>query len=116
MRKLIPFLSLILFTTACAVGPNYRRPKVDVPGEYRGASPQDAAQPQPGQQGSKPAGDPPQQSSQSSEPSFGDQKWWEVFQDPELQELIRTALQNNYDVRIAAARIMEARAVRHHAG
>ncbi len=45
-----------------------------------------------------------------AEQSLGDQKWWEVFQDPQLQELIRTALKQNYDVRIAAARIMEARA------
>ncbi len=45
-----------------------------------------------------------------SEPSFGDQKWWEVFQDPQLQELIRTALKQNYDVRIGAARILEAQA------
>ena len=42
--------------------------------------------------------------------SLGDEKWWEVFQDKELQELIRTALQNNYDVRIAAARVLEAQA------
>ena len=110
MRKLIPFLFLILFTTACAVGPNYKRPKVDVPGEYRGASPPDAAQPQPGQQGSQPSGNPAQQASTPAEQSLGDQKWWEVFQDPQLQELIRTALKQNYDVRIAAARIMEARA------
>ena len=110
MRKLIPFLSLILFTTACAVGPNYKRPKVDVPGGYRGASPQDAAQPQPGQQGSQPSGNPAQEASKPAEQSLGDQKWLEVFQDPQLQELIRTALKQNYDIRIAAARIMEARA------
>jgi multidrug efflux system outer membrane protein len=42
--------------------------------------------------------------------TFGDQKWWEVFQDDALRELIRTAIQQNYDVRIAAARILEARA------
>src|SRR5215813_3484027 len=42
--------------------------------------------------------------------SFGDQKWWDVFQDPELQGLIRSALKNNYDVRIAATRILEAQA------
>lgn len=110
MRKLIPFLFLILFTTACAVGPNYKRPKVDVPGEYRGAPLQDAAQPLPGQQGSQPSGNPAQQASTPAEQSLGDQKWWEVFQDPQLQELIRTALKQNYDVRIAATRIMEARA------
>jgi multidrug efflux system outer membrane protein len=42
--------------------------------------------------------------------SLGDQKWWEVFQDQELQDLIHTALQQNYDVRIAATRILEAQA------
>jgi multidrug efflux system outer membrane protein len=42
--------------------------------------------------------------------SLGDQKWAEVFQDEQLQDLIRTALQQNYDVRIAAARILEAQA------
>ena len=46
----------------------------------------------------------------SPEQSFGDQKWWEVFQDPQLQELIRTALKQNYDVRIAATRILQAQA------
>ena len=48
--------------------------------------------------------------------SLGDQKWWEVFQDPQLQQLIRTALQQNYDVRIAATRVLEAQAqAGHHA-
>jgi multidrug efflux system outer membrane protein len=42
--------------------------------------------------------------------SLGDEKWWEVFQDQELQNLIRTALKNNYDVRIAATRVFQARA------
>ena len=42
--------------------------------------------------------------------SLGDEKWWQVFQDPELQELIQTALKNNYDVRIAAARVLQAQA------
>jgi multidrug efflux system outer membrane protein len=41
---------------------------------------------------------------------LGDEKWWEVFQDKELQGLIRTALKNNYDVRIAAARVLQAQA------
>jgi multidrug efflux system outer membrane protein len=119
---------LMLFMAGCAVGPNYKRPAVDVPGAYRGApqqqqqSPsQPAAQPaettsqQPGpsgtpsQQGTQPAASA-QQNPQSSEPSFGEQKWWEVFQDPQLQQLIRTALKNNYDVRIAATRILEAQA------
>ncbi len=42
--------------------------------------------------------------------SLGDQKWWEVFQDLQLQQFVRTALQQNYDVRIAAARVLEAEA------
>jgi len=41
--------------------------------------------------------------------SLGDQKWWEVFQDKQLQDLIHTALQQNYDVRIAATRIRKLR-------
>jgi outer membrane protein TolC len=40
--------------------------------------------------------------------SLGDEKWWEVFQDKELQNLIRTALLRNYDVRIAATRVLQA--------
>ena len=43
--------------------------------------------------------------------TFGDQKWWDAFQDDALRDLIRAALQQNYDVRIAAARILEARAL-----
>ena len=107
MKKGITLFLLMIFTCGCTVGPNYRRPQVDVPGTYRGAPQQDAAQPQQSsaQQGSQ-TGNP----SQPAEESFGEQKWWEVFQDPQLQQLIRTALQQNYDVRIAAARILEARA------
>jgi multidrug efflux system outer membrane protein len=57
---------------------------------YRGTTPQDAAPPVP--------------------ESLGEQKWWEVFQDKQLQDLIHTALQQNYDVRIAATRILQAQA------
>jgi multidrug efflux system outer membrane protein len=51
---------------------------------------------------------PPAQA--ASAKSIGDEKWWEVFQDKQLQDLIRTALKNNYDVNIAAARILKAQA------
>ena len=92
LTALLAGLSLtLLLSTGCAVGPNYKRPSTDVPGMYRGAAPQDTAQP-------------------AAPESLGDQKWWEVFQDKQLQDLIRTALQQNYDVRIAATRILEARA------
>jgi multidrug efflux system outer membrane protein len=120
MKKAIVLLMLTVFVAGCKLGPNYQRPQVDVPGGYRGAPPLEPAQPQqsssqPAQQAapqaSQPAGDSQQNSPQSSEPSFGDQNWWEVFQDPQLQDLIRTALKQNYDVRIAATRILEAQSI-----
>jgi multidrug efflux system outer membrane protein len=83
------FIALVaLVASACTVGPNYHRPAVSVPPTYRGA----------------PASPP------STAASFGDEKWWEVFQDPQLQALIRAALKQNYDVRIAATRILQAQA------
>ena len=113
MKKFTVLFALLLITCACAVGPKYKRPNVAVPGTYRGApSPEPAQTPQnTSQQEPQQTGNPPQQTSQASEQqSLGDQKWWDVFQDPKLQELIRTAIQNNYDVRIAATRILEAQA------
>jgi outer membrane protein, multidrug efflux system len=76
-----------LLSAGCAVGPNYKRPTIDAPQAFRGAATQtpEAA-------------------------SFGEEKWWEAFQDQQLQALIRTALEHNYDVRIAAARVLEAQA------
>ena len=90
MRRLIALSLIMLLASGCAVGPNYKRPSVTVPGTYRGAIPQEPTQP--------------------AAESIGDQKWWEVFQDPQLQDLIHTALQQNYDVRIAATRILQAQA------
>jgi len=87
---LASFSLLALWLAGCAVGPNYHRPSVDAPAQYRGLPEDQAARPETG--------------------SIADEKWSEVFQDQELQGLIRTALQNNYDVRIAAARVLEARA------
>lgn len=90
----------------CAVGPNYKRPAVDVPGMYRGSTadtPETAeAKPQPSQ--------PEHAKTEQATESLGDAKWWDVFQDPQLQSLIRTALKNNYDVRIAATRVLQAQA------
>ena len=91
LRAQLLGLSLtVLLSAGCAVGPNYKRPRVDVPGTYRGTLPPEAAQP--------------------ATESLGEQKWWDVFQDKQLQDLIRTALQQNYDVRIAATRILQAQA------
>src|SRR5271165_3438370 len=109
VKKLATIVILISLATGCTVGPNYKRPSVDVPGGYRGAAPPSQAtsgKEQKEDQSAEAVSQPPQPAAQS----LGDEKWWEVFQDPQLQELIRTALKENYDVRIAAARIMEARA------
>src|SRR5262249_35369350 len=74
----------------CKVGPNYRRPAVQVPGSFRDMSKD------------------PQAQAQAA--SYADLPWWQVFQDPQLQELIRTALKQNYDLQLAAERINAARA------
>ena len=89
--KNFALISLVIaLLSGCAVGPNYKRPKIDTPSAYRGLTPEQAAA--------------------NDIKSFADEKWWDVFQDEQLRELIRTALQNNYDVRIAATRILEAQA------
>ncbi len=90
MERLVALSLITLLLSGCAVGPNYKRPSVNVPGTYRGAMAPEATQP--------------------AAESLGDQKWWEVFQDKQLQDLIHTALQQNYDVRIAATRILQAQA------
>ncbi|HEY4676402.1 MAG TPA: efflux transporter outer membrane subunit [Candidatus Angelobacter sp.] len=99
-------LALAVVLTGCTVGPNYKRPVVNVPTVYR----------QPGENTTtvKPSANAPQSTpaatAQSAAVSLGDEKWWEVFEDKELQSLIRTALKNNYDVRIAATRVLQAQA------
>ncbi|MDQ1390550.1 MAG: outer membrane protein multidrug efflux system [Acidobacteriaceae bacterium] len=90
MRSLAALSLVILLSSGCAVGPNYKRPTVSVPDTYRGATPDEARQP--------------------AAESLGDQKWWELFQDQQLQDLIHTALRQNYNVWIAAARILQAQA------
>jgi multidrug efflux system outer membrane protein len=90
MRRVIAPITLAILASGCTVGPNYKKPAADVPGTYRGA-----------------ASEEPEKAGSAS---IGDQKWWEVFQDEQLQALIRTALQQNYDVRIAGARILQAQA------
>jgi outer membrane protein, multidrug efflux system len=104
------FLSLfsggiLLAVAACSVGPNYKRPAVSVPASYRSATPSQTPTVT-----TAPTASGPAASGSSAPTSFGDEKWWEVFEDKELQELIRTALKNNYDLRIAATRVLQAQA------
>ncbi|HEX8881110.1 MAG TPA: efflux transporter outer membrane subunit [Candidatus Acidoferrum sp.] len=87
MKKLVLLLTFILLA-GCAVGPNYKRPTVSLPTDYRAAIPTQTVE----------------------AASLGNEKWWDVYQDPVLAELIHTALQQNYDVRIAATRVLEAQA------
>jgi multidrug efflux system outer membrane protein len=76
-----------LVLCGCIKGPNYSRPQVDVPAAYHG---QDNA------------------AGAASTESLGNAKWWTVFEDQELQKLIRVALAENFDVRIAATRVLQA--------
>ena len=81
------FLAGNLAFTGCLVGPDYRRPEYPVPTTFRGEAPASA-----------------------TGGSFGDLEWWRVFEDESLIELIRVALVENYDLRVAVARIFDARA------
>ena len=91
-RSTLLGFSLLCLSSACMVGPNYKRPDVSAPSVHRGGV------------STVPTVNP-------DLASYGDEKWWQAFQDDVLRDLIRTALQQNFDVRIAAARILEARAL-----
>ena len=78
------------YLAGCNVGPRYKRPSYSAPPVFRGAD--DAAV------------------VSDAKNSLGDEQWAQVFREPELQALIRTALANNYDVRIAAQRVLEQQA------
>ena len=93
-RKSVAGLMLLLSLCACKVGPNYQRPPLTVPDQYRGVAPT-ASQQQP----------PP-----APAESFAQMQWESVFQDDVLRALIKEALTNNYDMRIAATRILQAEA------
>ena len=85
-------IALCSLVAGCTTGPNYKKPAVSVPPSFRGLAPEDAS------------------TANSSAASRGDEKWWEVYQDQQLQALIRTAIAQNYDVRIAGTRILAAEA------
>ena len=90
MRNLMVLASVTLLG-ACALGGDYKRPPLNTPESFRGA---------------------PLASGQS----LAEMAWWQIYQDPALNTLLRAALENNYDVRIALTRIDEFRAVAGIAG
>jgi multidrug efflux system outer membrane protein len=93
MKKLARFMAALMASSlaaGCSVGPNYHRPAVQAPTAFRDLS------------------ENPQVQAQAA--SYADLPWWQVFQDPQLQELIRTALKQNYDLQLATERINAGRA------
>ncbi len=142
--KTVAAVAIALSLCACKVGPNYERPKLDVPGDYRGVAPEaqqappteplpatstPSAQAQPAtpplpapppamqnKAEQQPVATPAQPSqTQAAQPAnpgqpFADLPWSSVFQDDVLQSLIKEALTNNYDIRIAATRVLQANA------
>ncbi|MGE5305211.1 MAG: TolC family protein, partial [Alphaproteobacteria bacterium] len=71
--------------TGCTVGPDYKRPDVPIPASWRTVD--------------------------GGSDSIANLKWWQLFEDPTLQKLIRTALKDNYDLQLTVARVDEARAL-----
>ena len=88
MRARTFLVLLAVLSAGCTVGPNYKRPSIPTPKAFRAPEPL-----------------PPGQAA-----SLADLKWFLVFKDPQLQDLIRTALARNYDLRDAVARVEAARA------
>jgi multidrug efflux system outer membrane protein len=86
MRRAALVAASLVPLQACTVGPDYQKPAAETPATFRG-------QDQPGAQ------------------SIADQPWWDVYKDPSLEELIRSAIENNHDLRIALTRIEQARAI-----
>jgi len=87
MRK-IPLgavLASVCLLSGCLVGPRYQRPVVTAPPVFRG------------------------QEGEAQKASIADLPWWQIFQDETLRGLIKTAVANNNDLRMAAARVEQAR-------
>lgn len=92
MRRHAPLASApalvaaLVLVPGCLMGPDFERPAIDSPPAFRGQEP-------------------------PSDQSIADQPWWEIYQDPTLADLIRSAIEDNYDLRIAITRIEQARAI-----
>src|SRR5437867_4972840 len=78
---------ILFLICGCAIGPNYKRPAIDMPSNFRNASDTVSAE------------------------SIANRRWWDVYKDETLKGLIETSLTNNYDLRIALSRVEQARAI-----
>jgi multidrug efflux system outer membrane protein len=87
MKKLTGILFIAVLLSGCALGPNYLRPKINAPENFRSAT------------------------SPAELTSLGDLPWWNIFNDETLQKLIHEALTNNYDLQIAVSRVEQARQI-----
>jgi len=86
-KQLTLMVLLVFFASGCAVGPNYKRPTVNTPGDFRSAQ------------------------TPAEQASLADLPWWVIFRDETLQKLITEALENNYDLRVAVTRVEQARQI-----
>src|SRR5206468_5427185 len=82
--RTLPLFALLV--AACSVGPQYSRPALDVPDAFR------------------------DETGAPTKESLADLSWWDVYRDPTLRDLLKTAVDQNRDIKIAAARVAEARA------
>jgi len=88
LAKQLPlWIFLVICVSSCALGPNYRRPAVDAPENFRSAI------------------------TPAERVSLADLPWWQIFKDETLQQLIAQALENNYDLRVAVTRVEQARQI-----
>jgi len=88
MNRLVIVIAASVSAASCVLGPNYRRPAVEVPAAFR---------------------DTTATTTQAESRSLADLSWFDLFKDDTLTELVRVALAHNFDLRIAAERVLEAR-------
>lgn len=88
LAKHLPLWALLFICiSGCALGPDYRRPAVNAPVNFRSAV------------------------TPAEQASLADLPWWQIFEDATLQRLIKEALENNYDLRVAVTRVEQARQI-----
>ena len=85
MSKLLNVALACVLLSSCTLGPNYKRPEVPSPPQFRGAE-------------------------RATAESIADLKWFELFRDETLTSLVSTALKQNFELRMAAERVLQARA------